>query len=93
MFTNFSSNLPTEVHFYESCPSLFSGLSGPFPFDVKFISGIGIGLKFDIERKIDISIATINRKTRNQLNLNSTRIRFDVKTPVSESLGDPGAVC
>ena len=22
MFTNFSSNLPTEVHFYESCPSL-----------------------------------------------------------------------
>ena len=33
-------------------------------------------------------MATINRKTRNQFNLNSTRIRFDVKklTPVSESI-------
>ena len=31
---------------------------------------------------------TINRKTRNQLTLNSTRFRFDVKklTPVSEAM-------
>ena len=38
--------------------------------------------------KIDISMVTINRKTRYQLNLNSTRIRFDVKilTPVSETM-------
>ena len=57
---------------------------------MKFTPDIGIGLKFDIIyifRKIGISMATTNRKTRYQLNLNSTRIRFDVKklTPVSET--------
>ena len=50
---------------------------------MKFTPVIEIGLKFDVIyiffRKIDISMATINRKTRYQLNLNSTRIRFDVK--------------
>ena len=52
---------------------------------MKFTPGIGIGLKF---MKIDISIETLNRKTRNQLTLNSTRIRFDVRklTPVSETM-------
>ena len=58
---------------------------------MKFTPVIGIGLKFDIIyllRKIDISMATKNRKTRYQLNLNSTRIRFDVKktNTVSETM-------
>ena len=49
---------------------------------MKFTPGIGIGLKFDMIyffRKIDISMATTNRKTRYQLDLNSTRIGCDVK--------------
>ena len=58
---------------------------------MKFIPDIGIGLKFDMIyffRKIDISMATTNGKTRYQLNLNSKRIRFDVKKliPVSETM-------
>ena len=60
---------------------------------MKFTPDIGIGLKFDMIyflRKIDISVATINRKTRYQLNLNSTRIRFDVEklTSVSETMAN-----
>ena len=49
---------------------------------MKCAPDIGIGFKLDkvnFIRKIDISLATVNRKTRNELNLNSTRIRFDVK--------------
>ena len=49
---------------------------------MKFAPDNGIGLKLDIInfiKKMYISVATIIRKTRNQLNLNSTRIRFDVK--------------
>ena len=59
---------------------------------MKFTSDIGIGLKFDIiyflGGKDNISIATINRNARNQLALNSTRIRFDVNkvAPVSEAM-------
>ena len=39
-------------------------------------------------RKIVISMATTNSQTRYQLNLNSTRIRFDIKklTPVSKTM-------
>ena len=59
---------------------------------MKFTPDVGIGLKFDMIyffRKIDISMVTINRKTRYQLNLNSMRIRFDVEklTPVSVNFG------
>ena len=46
---------------------------------MKFSQHIEIGLDRLFFRKIDISMATIDRKTRNQLNLDSTRIRFDVK--------------
>ena len=47
-----------------------------------FTPVIRIGLKSDIIyffRKVDISMAAVKRKTGNQLEFNSVRIRFDVK--------------
>ena len=58
---------------------------------MKFTPDIGIGLKFDMIYFLGKSIFPWQRQTEKQdtqLNLNSTRIRFDVKklTPVSETM-------